>query len=135
MRNEPSFQRRRLAIALISAAILSFEIVVLRIFSFTIWHHFAYMVISVALLGFAVSGVWLTRRASHHDVDAGRAAGLFALTAILATVVIGSLSFDPTRLVDDPAQLGVLLLYYIVLAVPFTFGGLVVGGLLSADPG
>jgi hypothetical protein len=135
MLTDSSFQRRRLAIALISAAILSFEIVVLRIFSFTIWHHFAYMVISVALLGFAVSGVWLTRRASHHDLDAGRAASLFALTSILATVVIGSLSFDPTRLVDDPAQLGVLLLYYIVLAVPFTFGGLVVGGLLSADPG
>jgi hypothetical protein len=41
----------RIAIALLAGAILAFEIVLLRIFSFTIWHHFAFMVISVALLG------------------------------------------------------------------------------------
>lgn len=127
---------RLAGIALISAAIMFFEILVLRIFSFTIWHHFAFMVISVALLGFSASGVIIGRRPTlveRVEENAARAAAGFAATAVLATAVFALLPFDPTRLADQPAQLLVLVLYYVVLAVPFTVGGLVVGLLLAAE--
>ena len=39
------------AIALISAAILAYEVLLARLFSIIQWYHFAYMVISIALLG------------------------------------------------------------------------------------
>ena len=45
------------AIALLACAVTVLEIALMRIFSFTIWHHFASMVISVALLGFSVAGI------------------------------------------------------------------------------
>ena len=44
-----------LAVALISAAGIAYQIVLMRILSIAQWHHFAYMVISVAMLGFGAS--------------------------------------------------------------------------------
>ena len=38
------------AIALLSAAALGYEILLMRLFSIILWHHFAYMMISVAII-------------------------------------------------------------------------------------
>ena len=40
-------------IFLASMASLAFEVLLTRIFSITLWYHFAFMVISIAMLGFA----------------------------------------------------------------------------------
>lgn len=48
-------------------------------------------------------------------------------------ISVALLPFDPTRLADQPAQLLVLVRNCVVLAVPFTCGGLVVGLLLAAE--
>ena len=48
------------ALALISAGALSYEILLTRLFSIIQWHHFAYMTISLAMLGYGVSGTLLT---------------------------------------------------------------------------
>jgi hypothetical protein len=47
------------AIAVISGSALAYEILLMRLFSIIQWHHFAYMIISLALLGYGVSGVFL----------------------------------------------------------------------------
>ena len=47
------------AIGLISAAILAFEVLLMRLYAIVGWHHFAYMMISIALLGFGASGTAL----------------------------------------------------------------------------
>jgi hypothetical protein len=47
------------AVAVLSAAILAYEVLLMRLFSIIWWHHFAYMIISVALLGFGASGTAL----------------------------------------------------------------------------
>ena len=52
--------RRHLALALISVALLAFQIVLLQLLATSQWHHFAYFVISVALLGFGVAGTLLS---------------------------------------------------------------------------
>ena len=39
-----------LAVFLLSASVLSYEVLLMRLFSIIQWHHFAYMMISVALL-------------------------------------------------------------------------------------
>src|SRR5512147_2216182 len=62
---EPRRERPPLAaIALLSAATLGYEILLTRLFSIIQWHHFAYMMISVALLGYGAAGsfVALARR-------------------------------------------------------------------------
>ena len=43
-----------------SCASLAFEVTLTRVFSITLWYHFAFMVISIAMLGFAASGTALS---------------------------------------------------------------------------
>ena len=49
-----------LAVTLLSAGILAYEVLLVRLFAIVQWHHFAYMIISVALLGFGASGTFVT---------------------------------------------------------------------------
>ena len=44
------------AVFLLSLAVLMVQIALNRIFSFLIWYHFAYISVSLALLGFGASG-------------------------------------------------------------------------------
>ena len=52
--------RTRLMVGLISLAVIGLELASMRALSLRFWHHFAYMVISVALLGFGASGTAIT---------------------------------------------------------------------------
>ncbi len=45
-----------LSIAFLSAAIIAFQLALIQILSIVQWYHFAYMVISVSLLGFGAAG-------------------------------------------------------------------------------
>ncbi|MCF8129022.1 MAG: hypothetical protein K9N10_10950 [Deltaproteobacteria bacterium] len=60
--------RTRLAVFLISFAVIGLELVMMRILSLRFWYYFASMVISVGLLGFGFSGSLLTlfQRHFHH---------------------------------------------------------------------
>ena len=50
-----------LALSLISAAALAYEILLTRpYYSIIQWHHFAYMMISIALLGYGAAGTIVT---------------------------------------------------------------------------
>ena len=51
-----------LAIALISGAALAYEILLIRLFSIIEWHHLAFLIISLALLGYGASGTLLACR-------------------------------------------------------------------------
>ncbi|MFT3768873.1 MAG: hypothetical protein QM820_25805 [Minicystis sp.] len=72
------------AIALVSAAVLLFEVAVTRVLSVVLWYHFAFLAISLAMLGLGLPGVWFTLRRP------GRAALPIALLAA-AIVVPGSI--------------------------------------------
>ncbi len=111
-----------------------FEITLTRLFSYLIWHHFASMVISIALLGFGVSGIALQIRPTLGQKPASRAAlyaGLFGITLVLAVGIVARVPFDPTHLVDQPHQALYLATYYLVLLIPFTLAGLAIITLLS----
>ena len=54
------FQYRLIiAVSILSAAIVSYEIQLIHFLTIVQWHHFAYMVISIALLGFGAGGTLL----------------------------------------------------------------------------
>ena len=48
-----------LIIFISSLSCLAYEIALVRIFSITLWYHFAFMVISIAMLGIGASGTML----------------------------------------------------------------------------
>lgn len=50
------------AIALVSAAVLLFEVAITRVLSVVLWYHFAFLAISLAMLGLGLPGVWFTVR-------------------------------------------------------------------------
>ncbi|MBX3027360.1 hypothetical protein KF840_20875 [bacterium] len=123
------------AVGLLAAAVMLVEIALTRIFSFTIWHHFAFMVLSVALLGFAVSGVVLALAPQLREHPLGGAAWCaagFAAAVLAAVGLVTHVPFDPTRLAVERAQLAYLVLTYAVLVVPFTLAGLAIVLLLTA---
>lgn len=47
-------------IFLFASSALSYEITLTRIFSISLWYHFAFMVISIAMLGIGASGTVLS---------------------------------------------------------------------------
>jgi hypothetical protein len=51
-----------LVIFLSSCATLAYEVLLIRLFSISLWYHYAFMIISIAMLGFAASGVLLAIR-------------------------------------------------------------------------
>ena len=54
------FNIRFIALFLLSAAVIGYELAVMRNFSVGSWSNFGSMVISIALLGFGLAGVILT---------------------------------------------------------------------------
>jgi hypothetical protein len=61
--SERSEQRRRyLAIALASCAVLLYEVAITRVLSVVLWYHFAFLSISLAMLGIGAPGVWYALR-------------------------------------------------------------------------
>jgi spermidine synthase len=116
-----------IAVALISAAALAHEILLMRLFSISLWHHFAYMIISLALLGYAASGALLT--AAHGAVQRRFALLFSAAAAGFGACAVGSfmlaqrVRFNPLEILWDPRHAFYLLAIYLLLALPFVCAG------------
>ncbi len=121
-------------IAASSAAVIAFEIVLTRVFAVAQFYHFAFLTVSLALLGFGASGSVLT---AFPGLGRGgpRRWALLALTQSIGTVgayaVTNRIPFDSFSIAWDTTQVLYLAIYYVALAVPFFFGGAVLGTLLS----
>ena len=131
----------RLAIGLASGAAIAAQIAFTRIFSITLWHHFAYLVVGIALLGFGVAGAWLSRRAG--AVPSGmllrealvRRSSMGALAFLSAVLIALILRCNPLELLHSPSVGFSLLLLVLLVAVPFAAVGLVLGTALSGWSG
>ena len=122
--------RRWATVALFSAAALTYEILLVRAFAIEHFHHFAYMAISVAMLGFGASGTSLALAGRLRPETAER---LFTWTgpcAVIALVVCPALAdlveLDATQLAWDPGQWPRLAVVYLLMAVPFGATALVI---------
>lgn len=121
-------------VATSSAAVLVLEVVLTRVFAVSQFYHFAFLTVSLALLGFGASGSALV-------VFPGLGRGgprrwaMLAVGQSLATIVgygvANRIPFDSFSIAWDPLQVLYLAAAYIALAVPFLLGGLVIGTLLS----
>jgi hypothetical protein len=121
-------------IFLASMASLAFEVLLTRIFSITLWYHFAFMVISIAMLGFAASGTVLALYPGLKRLDL---IGWYTLAlgfAMPAGFLLSNLvAFDPVRLAWERWELLKILLTYLSLALPFFCTGLVIATAFSVE--
>lgn len=113
-------------IAILSSATILLELALLRLFAVQQFYHFAFMAISLALLGAGASGSLLSVRGRRFSP--GPLCLAFGLTAMLAYLLINYLPFDSFSIAWDRRQLVYLALYFLAAAVPFFFAGLLVGG-------
>src|SRR5262249_9006408 len=108
---------REAMLLLISAAVLADEVVLVRAFAIGQWHHFAYMVISIALLGFGASGTLLAalerKKRNTGTTMRGHAsqAGWLAISATAFAVALPisfwltqRVPFDPFLIIWDRRQ-------------------------------
>ncbi len=121
----------RLAIGLISGAAIAYQLLLMRLFSIVQWHHFAYLVISLALLGYGASGALLTvMRSRLLERFETALVGFMALFGVLTPLCFAAaqrLRLNPLEMMWDPRQFAALAAVYLVLALPFVCAGGAVG--------
>lgn len=125
--------RSYFAIGLLSAAVIAFQLALMQILAITQWHHFAYMIISVAMLGFGAAGTCLAlfRTALTARYDRVFPMLMFLCGAAMAAGVGLSqhpaVRFDSYLLFTDAFHAGRLLLTYGIFFIPFFLAALAIG--------
>ena len=112
----------------VSAALLMTELSLTRIFSVTMYYHFAFLAISIALFGLSASGVFVfVMRRRLEPVDTRTLLGGLALLHAVSTVVaLACLVHLRVGLNSSPENLVRMLAIYGLAALPFFTGGSVV---------
>jgi hypothetical protein len=115
-------------IAAVSAALLMTELALTRIFSVTMYYHFAFLAISIALFGLSASSVFVY---VVRDRIAGASTRELLATAALAhavatLVALACLVRIRVGLNYTPANLALMLVIYSAAALPFVSGGAVI---------
>ncbi len=126
-------KRIYISVGLLSASIIAFQLTLMYLLSIIQWNHFAYMVISVALLGFGASGTllalarnWFIRHIKIAlPVLMMLTAVSMSLIMIISNTVFGS--FDSYLLFVDRSQVLGLVITYFAFFVPFLFGAIAIG--------
>lgn len=111
------------AVAALSAAALAYEVLLLRLFALVQWHHFAYLAISVALLGFGAAGTFVTlarrRLVAGFPASFAVAAAAFAVASLACFAAAERVPFNPFELAWNPGEFLGLGAIYLLLFVPF----------------
>ncbi|MHB8879050.1 MAG: spermidine synthase family protein [Myxococcaceae bacterium] len=112
-------------VALTSGASLALSLLFTRIFSVTMYYHFAFLLVSMALLGIAVSGVvvFLLPKVFRDERLARLAGGFAVLMAPLAVVALSVAVENPMSVDLQGDNVNRLIKLYIATALPFLASG------------
>ncbi|WP_435626454.1 SAM-dependent methyltransferase [Candidatus Ferrigenium straubiae] len=124
-----------IAIGLLSACVLAYEVLLTRLFGIVLWHHFAYMIISAAMLGYGASGSLLIllkeKIAPYFGAVYVTAAVALAVLMPAAFLLAQQVPFNPLELLWDKTQPAKLLAIYLLMMLPFFCGGMGIGLVFS----
>ena len=135
------------SVGALAGAALMLESTLTRLLAVAQYYHFAFLVVSLALLGFGASGSFLTIFPGwkNDGEDKGSTPGRerivvlagigFAASLAIACLVVNWLPFDSYSIAWDRNQVIYFALYYLVLTLPFLFAGLGIGAVLSSSHG
>jgi len=121
------------SVAFISISIIAFQLSLIHILSIIQWYHFAYMIISVALLGFGAAGTFISLFRSRMLKNIDSLLPVFMLISGLFMALSVSVSqselfrFDSYKLFFDFSNIWKLVATYLVFFLPFFFGALSIG--------
>jgi hypothetical protein len=119
-----------LGILFTSAASLVLQVSFSRILSVTQGYHFAFLIVSTALLGIGSAGTYLVLHLRLWSLEPGHLVVLgpllFGVTSVGAYLALNHIPFDVVRLAWEARQIGYFLLSYLILGIPFFFSGLTI---------
>ena len=133
----------------VSMSALLLEFAMTRVLSVSLWYNFAFMIISIALLGFGASGVILTLFANYFGINDAKEKEpkskpkigidkllsvlslMYGVSILLSFWLINKIPFDPFSLLRDSMQFVYMPLYYLLITIPFLFAGLIISILIS----
>lgn len=106
-----------------------FEVSLIRLFSIYLWYHFAFMVISIAMLGTGSAGTLLAlSKERYSSISAKANLPLFAcfsgISIIASYLISNHIPFDPVKFSWEYKQFLYLAGYCLVLSIPFFFAGI-----------
>jgi MFS family permease len=135
------------SVGTLAAAALLLESTLTRLLAVAQFYHFAFLVVSLALLGFGASGSTLSLFPGWYLKENGDKNGEklqrllaisgvgFAASVLLGYGVVSFLPFDSYSIAWDKRQLFYFAIYYLALTIPFIFAGLGIGGALAGSSG
>lgn len=121
---------------MVTLATLMHEILLTRIFSVTMWYHYAFMAISVALFGMTVGAIlvylfprYFAPERTHYHL--ALSAWLFSLSIVVSFLTFASIPFVVARSLVIVYS---IMLTYAAISVPFVFSGICVCLALTRFP-
>jgi len=119
-----------ISLFLISFSIFLYQVCLLRILSISDYYHFAFLIVSTALLGFGISGSFLyffISKFKDQNFILLFFSFCFSLSIVVSFISINLIPFDSFKIVLEPGQIFYLAAYYLFLLLPFFFGGSFIG--------
>ncbi|HYG97652.1 MAG TPA: hypothetical protein VD837_00865 [Terriglobales bacterium] len=122
-----------LTVAIVSFAGLTFELVQTRVLSHIFWNHVVYLAISIALLGFGISGtvVILLKRRELPTAQLVALCTALMSFSMLASVFVISLLLPAVASASPAAK---LMICYLISVPPFIFAGAAISLILAYSP-
>lgn len=115
----------------VSLATLLLQLVQTRIYSVIYWNHLVYFIISIALLGFGISGTWLTFEKTSkvaRCLSLPNCATGFIISTMVASYAAPQLGLTISGIFEFRYLAG-LFATYVVAVLPYFFAGWILGSL------
>ncbi len=104
-------------IFLVSFSSLMLQVTITRIFSVTLWYHYAFVAVSVALFGWGLGGIFLHFRGQQTD---DKSISTAALSSLVFAFSIQACLWIVVRL---SLPISYFVIYYTLSMIPFFVGG------------
>lgn len=114
----------------VALATLLLQLVQTRIFGVVFWNHLVYFIISIALLGFGISGTWMSfgrnSRFARFMTLQNAALG-FVITTVISSLLVPCFGVGITSFFAGMPKFFVLFFTYAVAVLPYFCGGWMLG--------
>jgi hypothetical protein len=121
-------RRTAFGLAFVALSTLMYEVLLTRIFSVTMWYHFAFVAISVAMFGMTVGALVVYLKPRWFPVDGVRrqlAIGSVLFPLLVVASFLTQLSI-PFRVHPSIVAIWAIVFTYAVIAAPFVLSGILV---------
>jgi Spermine/spermidine synthase domain len=111
------------SIFILSSCVLAYEILLMRLFSIIQWHHYAYMIISLSLLGYGISGTIISLFQSsfikYYRYLYPMTLFLFTISGFVCFMIAQKIPFNAQQIIWDLNQTYYLITIFLLLCIPF----------------